>query len=82
MLSKYKTTCYDDVRVVARPGKFVYKQEIYKKEIYAVTIEPAHDVRESEHSILINFSNKRTYSKLSVVTTGLLDISKNKSTFV
>ena len=82
MLSKYKTTCYDDVRVVARPGKFVYKQEIYKKEIYAVTIEPAHDVSESEHSILINFSNKRTYSKLSVVTTGLLDISKNKSTFV
>ena len=65
------------MRVVARPGKFVYKQEIY-----AVTIEPAHDVSESEHSILINFSNKRTYSKLSVVTTGLLDISKNKSTFV
>ena len=77
MLSKYKTTCYDDVRVVARPGKFVYKQEIY-----AVTIEPAHDVSESQHSILINFSNKRTYSKLPVVTTGLLDISKNKSTFV
>ena len=47
-----------------------------------VTIEPTHDVSESEHSILINFSNKRTYSKLSVVTTGLLDISKNKSTFV
>ena len=74
MLSKYKTTCYDDVRVVARPGKFVYKQEIYKKEIFAVTIEPAYDVSESEHSILINFSNKRTYSKLPVVTTGLLDI--------
>ena len=43
------------MRVVARPGKFVYKQEIYKKEIYAVTIEPAHDVSESDHSIPINF---------------------------
>ena len=54
MLSKYKTTCYDDLRLVARPGKFVYKQEIYKQEIHAVTIEPAHDVSESEHSIPIN----------------------------
>ena len=34
---------------VTRPGKFVYKQEIY-----TVTIEPAHDVSESEHSIPIN----------------------------